>query len=147
VSVALNFRAFPFLLDVKTMILLLWGLLFLIAVIFLILGYAIKETSISDVLIPVCWVFLFALSVGMFLNQLQIPTGQTDTTSYIYSTQGNSTTLNQTILTSQDIYTTYETEEGLWKILGSRFFGFFLAMISVSGFIIFWMEFKSRGEF
>ena len=86
------------------------------------------------------------LSMGMTFDKLEIPTGQIETTSYTYETIGNNSYINSTSKTVENIYTPYTHELGFWKILGSQTFGFFLAMLAASGFIIHWIEFKSRGE-
>lgn len=129
------------------MILILWGVLFLVSIIFLIIGYSLKNdknTSISDVLIPISWLLLFFLSVAVLFNQVEIQTSSVEFTEYSYF--ANSSLIKTTSTSSSPVYSAYDTSSGFFSVFGAKTIGFMMIMISIAGFIIFWSEYRHRGD-
>ncbi len=104
------------------MFLSLFMILLGLAIILIFLGYLTNERSYS--MVGFAFMFILAISV-LFPGTLQIKNGETTQTNYTYVA---------TVLESTNTGTTYNYEN--YSDSNSRFFGFWLIMLSIAGFSI-----------
>lgn len=105
------------------MFLSLFIILLGIALILVFLGYLTNERSYS--MVGFAFVFVLAISV-LFPGTLEVKNGETDITTYNYT---GTATLESTSSTTTYNYSNYSDSN-------SRFFGFWLIMLSIAGFSI-----------
>ena len=130
------------------MILTLW-------IIFLILSFTLIffgrrfDTTISDVLIPTGWVFIFVLGTLLLFHHVEYTIGETHITTNTYETNpfNESLIINSTTTTTQN-YTTIENPDTtiLGKLDGSHIFGLLLAILGGFGFATFWYDIKKQNR-
>jgi len=135
------------------MILILWTIFLILSITLLVLGYTFYNTQVSDILIVVGWVFMFALGVILLSNAVEYQTGSSQITTftyieYDYSVDGNNFTdivVNSSNITETNIYTTF-SEEGtgaLNRVANSHLWGFLLMIAGLFGAILFWFDVKA----
>jgi len=135
------------------MILTLWTIFLILSITLLVLGYTFYNTQVSDILIVVGWVFMFALGVILLSNAVEYKTGSSQTTiftysEYDYSVDGTNFTdiiVNSSTITETNVYTAF-SEEGtgaLNRVANSHLWGFLLMIAGLFGAILFWFDVKA----
>lgn len=114
------------------MLLELFLMLVALAVFFVVLGYWVSESAYSII----GFIFLFVLSTSILMpGALQHSTGMNETTTYTY-TDGN---LTSTMMVTVDNLAEY-------PVSSQRWFGIWIAIISVIGMFISVVELRYRGR-
>lgn len=135
------------------MIITLWTIFLVLSFALLVLGYTFYDTHVSDILIIVGWVFIFALGVILLSNAVEYQTGVSSVTSftyveYDYNVDGINYTdvvINTTSIVNTNTYTSF-SEEGtgaLQRVANSHLWGFLLMISGLFGAILFWWDIKA----
>lgn len=135
------------------MILTLWITFLALAFILLLIGYLFPYSQVSDIVIIVGWVFIFALGVIMLSNAVEYSTGTTQTinntyTEYNYSVDGINYTdivLSSSTITETKQYDNFVIEGSgvLARVANSHLWGFLLMITGLFGAILFWFDVKA----
>ncbi len=127
------------------MIITLWITLLILSFTLVIIGYIFSDTSVSDILIIVGWMFVFLLGGVLLVNSLEFKTGETTIQTYTYT---NNNTINTITSVTVNDYTNFKQEgTGLLKrVTDTHIWGFFLMLSGLFGSILFWFDRKAYGE-
>jgi len=138
------------------MILTLWITFLALAFLLLTIGYIFYNTQVSDILIIVGWLFIFALGVILLSNAVEYQTGETEVTVYTYtehdySVDGSNFTdvvINSSTTTNTKDYENFVTEgTGILKrVANSHLWGFFLMICGLFGSILFWFDTRAYSQ-
>ena len=135
------------------MILTLWTILLILSFLLLLIGYIFYETHVSDILIIVGWLFVFALGVILLSDAVEYQTGINQTTTYTYleydyvvdGVNHTDILINTSSLNEVNTYENF-SEEGtgiLQRIANSHLWGFFLMLTGLFGGVLFWWDVKA----
>jgi len=138
------------------MILTLWITFLALAFLLLTLGYIFYHTTVSDILIIVGWLFVFALGIILLSNAVEYETGTSEITTYTYTSidyavddiNYTDIVINSSTLTNTKTYENFETEGTgvLQRVANSHLWGFFLMLCGLFGSILFWWDAKAYGK-
>ena len=138
------------------MILTLWTIFLILSFALLVLGYTFYNTTVSDILIIVGWVFMFALGIILLSNAVEYKTGLTEITTYSYyrydyTVDGTNYTdilINTSTNSIINDYTVFSTEGtgALQRVANSHLWGFLLMLAGLFGAILFWFDVRAYGQ-
>lgn len=127
----------------ENMILTLWTIFLILSFALLVLGYTLHQTQVSDIIIIVGWVFMFALGVILLSNAVEYKSGEYFVNTYEYA--ANNQTLEHKYIQKYYNYTSF-SEEGtgaLQRVANSHLWGFLLMISGLFGAILFWFDVKA----
>lgn len=138
------------------MILILWTILLALSFLLLFTGYIFYQTHVSDILIIVGWVFIFALGVILLSNAVEYPTGSSESVAYTYleysytvdGVNHTSIEINNFTITNTNTYEAFSTEGSgvLQRVANSHLWGFLLMIAGLFGAILFWFDVRAYSK-
>lgn len=128
------------------MILTLWTIFLILAFLLLFTGYIFYQTQVSDILIIVGWVFVFALGVILLSNAVEYQSGEYIVNNYTYN-DANDTLTGKTSQIYYN-YTVFSSEGSgaLERVANSHLWGFLLMVSGLFGAILFWFDVRAYSK-